>query len=334
MKAAILEQIGAPLVVDDIGLPELGVGQALIRVYVSGICGAQVGEIAGARGPDKHLPHLLGHEGGGIVEDVGVGVQYVKRGDRVVIHWRKGKGIESQCPKYAWRDRTVGGGRNTTFQEYSIISENRLTVILEDTSFDIAALMGCAITTAFGLINNEAQLKIGQSIAVIGCGGVGLNVIQGAALAGAYRIMAVDVHPQKLIMAMGFGADEFTNPDGMENMRGFDVVVDTTGLPEMISKAYKIVAPDGKIIMVGQMRGDEALVIPNMRQNFRGVTLMDSCGGRTNPNEDIPRYLALYESGRLKLDELITHRFPLEQVNEALDVVRSGQAGRVILEMK
>lgn len=334
MKAAILESIGAPLVVDNVAIPELGVGQVLVRVYASGICGAQIGEIAGAKGPDKYLPHLLGHEGAGIVEDIGPGVQYVAKGERVVIHWRKGRGIESQCPKYEWKDGQVGGGWNTTFQEFSVVSENRLTVIPEDISFGVAALMGCAVTTALGLVNNEAHIRFGQSVAVIGCGGVGLNVIQGAVLAGAHRVMAVDIHPQKLIMALGFGADEFTNPDGMENMRGFDVVIDTTGQPEMIARAYKIVTTGGKIIMVGQIRGDEALIIPNMRENFRGITLMDSCGGHSNPNEDIPRYLSLYKAGRLKLDELINYRFPLYRVNEALDVVRAGQAGRVMLEME
>jgi len=334
MKAAILEKIGASLVIDDIILPKLGVGQVLVKVYASGICGAQIGEIAGAKGPDKYLPHLLGHEGAGIVEDIGLGVQYVKKGDHVVIHWRKGRGIESQCPRYGWKDGQVGGGWNTTFQEYSVVSENRLTIISDDISFDIAALMGCAVTTAFGLINNEAQLKVGQSVAVIGCGGVGLNVIQGAVLAGASRILAIDIRPQKLIMALGFGANEFTNPDSLERMGDFDIVVDTTGIPENVVKAYKIIAPGGKIIMVGQICNGEALVIPNMRENFRGITLMDSCGGHANPNEDIPRYLYLYRAGRLKLEEMITHRFQLEQVNEALDVVRAGQSGRVVLEMK
>lgn len=338
MKAAILEKLNAPLVVDEIEIPALDCGQVLIEVHASGICGAQIGEISGAKGEDKYLPHLLGHEGGGIVMDVGPGVTQVKKGDHAVMHWRKGTGIEAAFPKYQWGDKTVGGGAVTTFSEYAIVSENRLTPIDKSIPFEIAALMGCAVTTGLGLINNEAQLKIGQSIAIIGCGGVGLNIIQGAAMVSAGTIMAVDVYSHKLDMAAKFGATRIirhpTQMNFTEFKGKFDVVVDCTGQVNMIELGYSFVAPGGKMILVGQPRYDQKLTISAMRRHYCGQILMDSQGGLTNPTIDIPRYLRLYQSGKLKLDNLITHRYPLDQVNEALDIVRSGQSGRVILEMK
>lgn len=339
MKAAILEKLNAPLVVDDLHPFRgnvLGCGQVFVEIHASGICGAQIGEISGAKGEDKYLPHLMGHEGGGIVIDVGSGVRYVKKGDHVVMHWRPGAGIEAAFPKYKWGNRTVGGGLVTTFSEYAIVSENRLTPIDKDIPFEIAALMGCAVTTGLGLVNNEAQLKIGQSIAVIGCGGVGLSIIQGAAMVSAGVITAIDIHNHKLSMAAQLGANHIVNFDqqpDIDDLGKFDVVVDCTGLVAMIDAGYSMVAPGGKMILVGQPRHDQKLTIPAMRRHYCGQVLMDSQGGLTNPIVDIPRYLNLYQTGKLKLDNLITHRYPLEQVNEALDMVRSGHAGRVILEM-
>jgi S-(hydroxymethyl)glutathione dehydrogenase/alcohol dehydrogenase len=338
MKAAILERLGAPLVVDDIGLPALGVGQVLVRVYAAGICGAQLNEIAGNKGPDRYLPHLLGHEGGGIVEEIGVGVTRVKPGDHVVLHWRRGAGIESACPKYTRGDALIGGGWVTTFQEYSVVSENRLTVIDESTDDDVAALMGCAVTTGMGVVFNEARLQPGQSIAIIGCGGVGLSIIQAAALASAGVITGLDTYPTKLKLAAECGATQTIDLGeswlGLKYITSYDVIVDTTGKPDLVAEAYRLVAPGGMVIMVGQPKRGDALVFPDAAGNFRGKVLMDSTGGHTSPNEDIPRYLILYRKGLLRVEQLITHHFPLDRVNEALDTVRSGCAGRVILEME
>ena len=188
-KAAILTELNKPLVIDELDIPVLDVGQVLVKVHASGICGAQIGEISGAKGLDKWLPHLLGHEGGAEVLETGLGVTQVKPGDHVVMHWRKGQGIEAKPPRYKWGwmppNGSVGGGWVTTFNEMAVVSENRLTPIPKDISFDVAALMGCAVTTALGMVNNEAKIMIGESVAVAGAGGVGLNVIQAAFLAGA-----------------------------------------------------------------------------------------------------------------------------------------------------
>jgi len=337
MNAAILEKQNSPLVIADLCLPNLECGQVLVKVKAAGICGAQIGEISGSAGHDKYLPHLLGHEGAGIVKNIGRGGSHLKRGDHVVMHWRKGAGIDAQhCPEYKWGDKIVGAGPIHTFTEYAIVSENRLTPIDKDIPFDVAALMGCAVTTGLGLINNEAHLKIGQSIAIIGCGGVGLNIVQGAAMVGAGIIDAYDIYPNKLEMANKFGATGLYDPTNIRLIYYhdlYDVVVDCTGKTEMIEYGYSITSPGGRMILVGQTSHDQDLKINNMRQHYCGKTLMDSQGGLTNPTIDIPRYLKLYKAGKLKVDELVTHRFSLNDINKAIGIIKSGQVGKCIITM-
>jgi len=330
MRAAVLERLNKPLIVKELAILELSFGQVLVKIHASGICGAQMGEVCGANGVDKYLPHLLGHEGGGEVLEVGPGVSTVKPGDHVVLHWRKGTGMEANPPVYIDADgNSVGAGWVTTFSEAAVISENRLTVIDDDVPFDIAALMGCAVTTGLGLINNDAQLKIGQSIAVAGCGGIGLNVIQGARIVGATPIIAIDIHDSKLEMAKKFGAIYTYNSSGW-SFGDVDVFVDCTGNPDVIAFGYSIAK---KTILVGQPKKGECLTIPNVRSCYCGKTIMDSQGGQTNPSVDIPNYLKLYKSGRLNLIDLITHRFKLEDINAAMSMAFSGKAVRCVLEM-
>ena len=207
-KAAILAQSRQPLVVDEIALPDtLGVGQVLVKIIYTSICGAQINEIEAAKGPDKFLPHLLGHEGSGIVLETGPGVTTVKPGDTVVLHWRPSQGIQCQPPAYRWRGKKLNAGWVTTFNEYAVVSENRVTAdSRRTTTCKVAPLLGCAVTTAAGVINNDAKVKIGESVVVFGVGGVGLNVVQFAALAGAYPIVAIDLVDTKLEMARSGGA--------------------------------------------------------------------------------------------------------------------------------
>lgn len=342
-KAAILVELGKPLVVDELEVPKLGVGQVLVRVMASGICGAQLGEISGAKGDDPWLPHLLGHEGGGIVLETGPGVKTVKPDDHVVMHWRKGSGIESESPKYKWTGARntfyggfAGGGWVTTFNEVAVISENRLTKIDPLVAHEIAALFGCAVTTALGLINNEAKLKIGESIAIAGVGGVGLNVVQGADLVGAHPIIAIDKQPVKLDMANDYGVTHtiLTLDGDYQIANGVDVFVDCTGDPMVIAKGYDLIKPNGgRLILVGQPHCGCDLILPGFRNQYCGKVVMDSQGGLTSPDVDIPRYVELYLAGKLCLDDLITHRFPLEKVNDAIEVVESGEAGRCVLMM-
>lgn len=300
MKAAVLEKLNSELVIHDLVIPELGYGQVLVKVMASGICGKQIGEIAGQYGEDKFLPHLLGHEGGGIVEKVGLGVTQVFQDEHVVMHWRKGAGIDAAPPKYTSGDEVIGGGWVTTFNEYAVVSENRLTPIDKDIPFEVAALMGCAVTTGFGVVFNEINLKPYHSIAVIGCGGVGLNIITAAKMAGAFPIIAVDKEYSKLIMALEFGATHMYS-DLNRYAFGVDYVVESH-----------------KGVYVHDLGG----------------SLTESKGGMTEPNRDIPLYLKLWKQHRLNIDSLITHRYKLDKINTALDTVRSGKAGRVIIEME
>jgi S-(hydroxymethyl)glutathione dehydrogenase/alcohol dehydrogenase len=341
MRAAILERLCAPLVLEEIEVPALECGQVLVQIHRSGICGAQIGEIDGKKGPDKFLPHLLGHEGGGVVLDTGPGVTQVKPGDHVVLHWRKGAGIHARPAKYAWRDRVVNSGWVTTFSEMSVVSENRLTPIPKEVPFEIAALMGCAVTTALGLINNLAQLKIGQSLAVFGCGGVGLNVVQGGAMVSADPIIAIDIYDNKLEMARQFGATHVINSarsDVREEVRkvvgpaGVDVFVENTGLVRLIEQAYALTANSGKTILVGVPKHGEDITIHSLPLHF-GKVLTGCEGGATDPTVDIPRYIRLYQRGKLNLDHLITHRFGFAEINTALDEVRGGHVGRCVLSM-
>lgn len=341
-KAAILEKLNSPLTIDYLEVPKLDAGQVLVKVHCSGICGKQIGEISGLYGEDKFLPHLLGHEGGGVVIETGPGVRNVHKNDHVVMHWRKGIGIESNFPKYKRGTNYVGGGAVTTFNEYAVVSENRLTPIPKDIPFEIAALMGCAVTTALGLINNEAELKLGQSIAVFGCGGVGLNVVQGASMVSAYPIIAIDKFENKLQMAIKVGATHVINTtksDICEEInkivgeKNVDVFVECTGNVDNISLAYKLTSSFGKTILVGQPYYTDSLVIPFFARHFGGKKIFASLGGLTNPTEDIPRYLKLYSIGKLKLNDIITHTFRLDEINIALDKVRSGEAGRCIIKM-
>jgi S-(hydroxymethyl)glutathione dehydrogenase / alcohol dehydrogenase len=341
-QAAVLEQLNAPLSVERIKNNPLEFGHVLVRIRQSGICGAQLNEIAGVKGPDKFLPHLMGHEGGGEIVEVGPGVKKVKAGDRVVVHWRKGSGIEGPFPSYNGEKGRIGGGLNTTFSEYTVASENRVTKIESDIPFEIAALLGCGVTTGFGIVTNEAKLTIGESIAVFGCGGVGLNVIQAAACVSANPIIAVDVvEGIKKELALKMGATHFvnakTNPalDAIQQLvkGGVDVAVDTTGNTGVINDAFESLAQGGRLVLVGQPRFDRPLELKKPLSFFGDRVMFASNGGGSNPDRDIPRLSRLYRAGRLDLGSIITHRFPLEKVNEAIDLVRSGECGRVMLDM-
>jgi len=330
--AAILIEQKKPLVIDEVEIPALSYGQVLVDIRVSRICGSQIGEIDGVKGPDKWLPHLLGHEGGGVVLEVGPEVKHVKAGDRVVLHWRPGKGIESRGPVYTWGNKKVNGGCITTFNRYSVISENRLTVVPPDTDFEVCSLMADTITTGFGVINNDAKVKIGESVVIIGIGGIGLGVLLGAKLAGANPIIAVDVQEHKLKKAAEFGATHgisSTNCDFAEEVRKIlggpaDVVIDGTGNPQVIEKAFTLSANNGRNVGFGVMAHDRKISINTLPLHF-GKTLTGSQGGASQPSEDIPRYLRMIRDGRFDTTGFVSHRIGLEQVNEGIAKMRWGE---------
>jgi S-(hydroxymethyl)glutathione dehydrogenase/alcohol dehydrogenase len=341
-RAAILVEQKQPLVIESVEVPSPKLGQVLVRVLVSGICGSQLGEIDGVKGPDRFLPHLLGHEGCGEVLEVGDGVRHVKPGDRVVLHWRKGAGLESVAPQYGSRIGTVNAGWVTTFNEFAVVSENRVTPIPADVDPVVAALLGCAVTTGFGVVANNARLAIGASIAVFGAGGIGLNIVQGAALAGGHPIIALDRFENRLELARALGAThaiDTTRADAAEEIRrivgsdGVDVAVDNTGNVEVIALASRLTNARGRTVLVGVPPQDSTAAIATLPLHFE-KRLVGSHGGESRPEIDIPRYVRLIRAGRLDLRRLIGQTYALNAVNDAIADMRSGRlAGRALVRL-
>jgi S-(hydroxymethyl)glutathione dehydrogenase/alcohol dehydrogenase len=331
--AAILVEQHHPLVLDEVEIPPLGYGQALVQIHVSRICGTQLGEIDGVKGPDRFLPHLLGHEGGGIVLEVGPEVRHVKPGDRVVLHWRPGQGIEARPPVYGWNGKKANAGWITTFNDYAIISENRLTAVPAGTDFEVCSLLADTLTTGFGVISNDAKVRIGESLVIVGCGGIGLGVVLGARLAGANPIIAVDLHPHKLQKAAAYGATHTVNasqtdfvPEVMRILEGQapDVVIDATGNPQVLEKAFSLTSKTGRCVIFGVMPHDKKLSINTLPLHF-GRVLTGSHGGGSQPAEDIPRYLRLLRDGQYDVTGFVSHRVPLSQINDGIAKMRSGE---------
>jgi len=334
--AAILVAQRQPLVVEEVEVPEPSFGQALVRIERSGICGSQLGEIDGVKGEDRYLPHLLGHEGLGTVEAVGPCVTTVKPGDRVVLHWRPGAGVESPTPSYLWGSRKVNAGRVTTFQGHAVVSENRVTRVPADVDPGSAVLYGCALLTAYGVLANDARLKLGESVVVLGAGGVGQSLVMLASLAGAYPIVAVDLYPTKLELARRLGATHVVcNKDAdprheilaVVGAQGADVVVENTGVLPVMSLACDVTSSRGRTILVGVPRHDVRLPIDTMPLHF-GKVLTGSHGGDASPEVDIPRLARLQQTGRLDPRPLLTLEVDLARINEGIALVRSGEAAR------
>lgn len=343
MKAALLTAYNEPLAVSDVFLDRIDYGQVRVKVLASGICGAQLQEIRGEK-KGAPLPHLLGHEGVGIVIESGVGVTRVKSGDKVVLHWRKAGGIESPFPRYlVGKDsaryntpafmNSITSGKVVTFAEEVFVSENRVTPVPLETPNELCSLLGCGLSTALGTMENEARLSFGESVLILGVGGLGCNLIRAAGLRQAAEIVTVDLSPDKGPLALQLGATEYFTavPSG----RRFDVVVDTTGHPDAISAGLQALGPSGRFVMVGQPAPLATVPLVNARHMFdgEGKSIRATQGGGFRPEIDIPRYVALHKAGRLNLDGIISDRIPLADINRGINLVRKGGASRVLIEM-
>jgi S-(hydroxymethyl)glutathione dehydrogenase/alcohol dehydrogenase len=344
VKAAVLERINEPLTVTDVGLTDLAFGQVLVRILVSGICGAQLQEIAGNKGNAKYVPHLMGHEGCGIVEDIGLGVSKVKKGDKVVMHWRQGAGIESPFPNYIFNGTKIQSGKVTTFSEFSIVSENRVTPVPQDTPNELCALLGCSLSTALGTVVNEADLRMGESVLVVGTGGLGVNLLKAISLVGAHPVISADIHDHKKEVAESLGADLFVNVmrEKIEDaamrefgIKDFDVIIDTSANKLSIESTLPLLSGTGRFILVGQPKPGESIEIKNAHHLFGGSGKMIKAtqGGQFSPTNEIPRYVKMHKAGILTTDNLITHRITLDQINDAIELVRKGMAGRVLIDI-
>jgi S-(hydroxymethyl)glutathione dehydrogenase/alcohol dehydrogenase len=345
MKAAVLEALNSPLTVSvNVEPGALAFGQVLVKVLVAGICGAQLQEIAGHKGNGKFLPHLMGHEGCGIVDEIGPGVSKVVKGDKVVMHWRKGDGIEADFPTYLFNDKEIKSGKVTTFSEYSIVSENRITKVPKNTPNDLCALLGCSLSTGLGVVFEEAKIKPGESLLVAGVGGLGANVLRAASLAHAYPIIAVDIHDDKKEVALSLGAHGYINA-AKENigeslaaafgLRGVDVVIETSGSKASIENTLPILGDSGRFILIGQPKPNESIEIKDANHLFKGEgkTIKATQGGQFSPSSQIPRYVALYEAGILSIDKLVTDRISLDEINQGIERMRQGKANRIMIDI-
>lgn len=343
IRSAVLVRSHEPLEVTELRLPDhLDFGQVLVKIHYSGVCASQLGEINAVKGPDRYLPHLLGHEGSASVLAIGAGVHTVSPGDTVVLHWRPGSGLQAQAPTYDWHGTGVNAGSVTTFSSHAVTSENRMTRIPSDVDLRLAPLLGCAVTTGFGVVTNDAQIRIGESVVVFGAGGVGLAVLKAARLASAYPVVAIDVTEAKLTAARDLGATHtLLAPTVAEVSRllsdltgqgSADVVIDTTGRIEVIEDSYELTGPVGRTILVGVPQAGRRAAIATLPLHF-GKRLTGSHGGNSVPELDIPRYLRLIDAGLLDLAEFPVTEYALDDINTALDDLRSGSVGRQLIRM-
>ncbi|QCI63184.1 zinc-binding dehydrogenase [Phreatobacter stygius] len=341
-EAALLVKTGEPLVIATIETPPLKPGQVLVEVAYSGACGTQLMEVAGDKGEDKWVPHCLGHEGTGTVIEIGSAVTKVKPGDQVVLSWIKGSGIEAGGAVYDWDGKPVNAGGVTTFQRHAVVSENRLTHLPDGLPMDVAVLLGCAAPTGMGSVYNVLNVKAGDSVVVFGTGGIGLNAVMAAAIAGASPVIGVDLKAARRDLARAFGATHVIDPnegDVAQQIKaitphGVDLAVEATGSPDVMKTAIGVTRMQGgKAVVIGNARHDAALTI-NPSVFNQGKSLLGTWGGDSVPDRDYARYGRLISGTRYPVRDLLSAPYSLEQVNEALDDLRAGRIGRPLIDMR
>lgn len=341
--AAVLERVNEPLEIRELALPDLLRGQVLVKVYYAGLCHSQLNEIRGKRGVDAYLPHTLGHEGSGVVVAVGPDVEKVKVDDPVVLSWIKGSGIDCKGPSYQDQRGVVNSGPISTFMEHTVVAENRLTVIPQDISLLDASLLGCAVATGGGIIRHDMNVKKGDSLAIFGVGGIGLSALMIASQMGVYPLIALDVHDSKLELARLFGATHcinVTKSKAMEEVRtltdgkGVDFSLEAVGRVSVIEQAFQSVrAGGGLCVVAGNVPYQEKIQI-DPYDLIKGKRIIGSWGGGADIEKDVSEYISWNREGKLKLQNLVTHQFDLNSINEAFRVLEEGQAGRVVLSFQ
>lgn len=341
-KAAILTQINQPLEIGELIIPGLKRGQVLVKIAYSGICRSQLNEIRGLKGEDKFLPHTLGHEGSGIVIEVGPEVQKVKIGEHVVLTWIKGSGLDISATQYHRpNDAVVNSGAISTFMKYSIISENRLVPIPREMPLKEAALLGCAIPTGVGIVMNTARVQPGNSVAVFGIGGIGLSALLAAKMMGAAAIIAVDIHEQKLIQAREIGATHIINAscqdvlDAIQTItdgQGVDFAIEAAGQRETMETSFKSVKDKGGLsILAGNLPAGHQISIDPF-DLIKGKRIIGTWGGETDPDRDIPTYVGHCLSGRLNLNLFTSNIYRLDKINDSFNDLTTGRVNRALIE--
>ena len=339
-RAAILWQTNKPLVIEEVEIPVLKRGQALVKILYSGVCRAQYNEMIGLKGPDKFLPHLLGHEASGFVVDIASGVSKVKKNDYVCLSWIKAKGLDAFNSQYKLKGRLINAGAVTTFSDYAVVSENRVIKIPKTSPADISAVVGCAIATGCGIINNTLDVAKGSSVVIYGVGGIGLSVLLGANRRFCSPIIAVDILDSKLEFAKQMGATHLINALKVSVLKrisailpkGPDFAVDASGNKIAMENAFACIKEKGVCVIAGNLSKDEKIQLHPF-ELIKGKRIIGTWGGETQPDRDIPAYLKAYSQGFLPIDRMITHRFLLEEINKAFEILVKGEAGRIILKM-
>jgi S-(hydroxymethyl)glutathione dehydrogenase/alcohol dehydrogenase len=364
MRAAVLHAYEQPLAIEEISVEAPHAGEVLIRLAASGVCRSDL-HVQHGRSPVARLPMVLGHEGAGVVIEVGSGVAGLAVGDPVVIalygpcgdcgDCRAGR-LE-RCASETRRNNMFGlmpdgstrlslAGRPVhpmvgagTLAEYSLVRDAQAVAIPPDLPLDLACLIGCGVTTGVGAVLNVARVAAGASVAVIGCGGVGLCVVQAARIAGAARIVAVDTQASKLDLASDLGATHLApiepGESAAEAIRahisgGVDYAFEVVGSPTLVREALLATRPGGMAVMIGAPPEGAELTL-DARQIFSDRTLVGTLGGGNVPMRDIPRIVELWRSGRLQLDKLVSQRLPLERVNEAFAALEQGRLARSVV---
>ena len=365
IHAAILWEQGLPLSVEPAELDAPGPGEVLVELQAAGVCHS---DLHPARGdwPAK-TPIVLGHEGAGIVREVGAAVTGLKAGDHVVLCWAPACGVCAPClegraalcdrvEKVTFRNklpskaaRLHARGQDLApflgtacFSDFVVVPEGGAIPVARDIPFDALATIGCAVITGVGAVTNAARVPKGSRVAVIGAGGVGLNVVQGAAIAGCERIIAIDLRPRPLEIARQFGATDTiggtdASPDAAAAVReltagrGADFVFDTVGSPATLALALTATRKGGAVVLTGLSRMDAQAAFPMFPFVMQEKRLLGSVYGSGQPARDIPRLVSLYQDGKLKLGELVSRTYALDQVNDALTALAASDGARGVI---
>jgi Zn-dependent alcohol dehydrogenase len=367
LRAAVLGETGAALTLEELELAAPRAFEVLVRLHASGVCHSDLNAIDGTS--ETRCPAVLGHEGAGVVEAVGAGVTRVDVGDHVALSWAPSCGHCAECLRElphlcstAWPAMGEGGLLDGTtrlargngepvyhysfissFAEAAVLPERSCVRIPDDIPFDVAGLVGCAVTTGVGAVWRTAGVRPGDRVAVIGCGGVGLSAVLAASAAGAGTIVAVDVNPQKLERAADFGATDSVLWSGSAEETaaavvetsggGVDYAIEATGREDAMLAAFLSTRARGAAVLIGIPRADAVLPLPALSIPRLERRVLGSLYGSSRPERDFLTILDLYRRNLLPLDRLISHRLPLEQIGRAFDLLRSGDAMRVVLEL-
>lgn len=345
MRGAVLTELARPLsMLGDIACGPPGRGQVLVKLAYSGVCHSQLMEVRGRRGVDRYLPHLLGHEGTGKVISIGDGVTKVREGDLVVLGWIKGSGLDGGGVRYrcGCLSEPVNAGAVTTFNEYALVAENRVVGMPEGVPLDLAVLFGCAVPTGAGIVTNDLRPAPGSHVAVFGLGGIGMSALMATMLFDCAQVIAVDVSPAKLELARSFGATatiDAGKEDPVAAIRvltggvGADYAVEASGRASVIEKAFEAVRRGGGICVFASHPEQGERISIDPYELICGKHIRGSWGGGSDPDRDIPVFARLYREGRLPLEKLITKRYTLDQINEALDDLEHERVGRPLIEI-